>query len=58
MKITPAWLLGWGLRLGLGVEQTLNSTPGELMDYIASYAIANGAREKFAYSFDEVMGMN
>lgn len=43
--------------MGLGVEQTLNSTPGEIMDFVACYAIANGAKEKYAYTFDEIMEM-
>lgn len=44
-----------GLKIGLTYDETVNRTQGELMDIISCYAIANGAREKIKYTFDEVM---
>lgn len=55
MKITTAWLFGMGFKLGMRIHEILISTPGEMMDYASSYAIANGARQKNAFSFDEIM---
>ena len=43
--------------MGLGVERSLISTPGEIVDLVSCYAIANGAREMYAYTFDEIMEM-
>lgn len=57
MKITTSWLLGWGLKLGMGVHETLISTPGEIVDLVSCFAIANGAKEKNTLSFDEILGM-
>ena len=57
MKVTTAWLLGMGLKIGLPLQEILNMTPGDLIDLATSYAIANGAREKYVYTFDEVMEM-
>lgn len=50
--------MGWGLKLGLGLDRTLVSDPGEIVDLVSCYAIANGAKEKNAISFDELMEMN
>lgn len=45
--------------MGLGVTETLNSYPCEILDYCACLSIAEGrAKEKNAYTFDEVLGMN
>lgn len=46
-----------GLKIGLPVREIYLLEPGELVDLATSYAIANGAREKNAYTFDEVMEM-
>ena len=47
-----------GLKIGLSNQEILNMTPGELIDLATCYAIANGARERFAYTFDEIMEMH
>lgn len=46
MPLTTAWLLFWGLRLGLGRGETLHTRLGELFDLIDCYAIAHGAKPK------------
>lgn len=46
-----------GLKMGLPLQEILNMTPGDLTDLATCYAIANGARERFTYTFDEVMEM-
>lgn len=57
MKVTTAWLLGMGLKIGLSLQEILNMTPGDLTDLATCYAIANGARERFTYTFDEIVEM-
>ena len=48
-----------GIKMGLGVNETLNSYPCEIMDSYASLLIAEGrAKEKHAYTFDEVLEWN
>lgn len=45
--------------MGLGVVETLNSFPCEILDYYACMLIAQGkAKEKHAYTFDEVLEWN
>ena len=46
-----------GLKMGMRIPEILNTEPGEMADYVASFAIANGAKEKNAYTFDEIMEM-
>lgn len=47
-----------GLKMGMPYREILLMEPGELVDCATSYAIACGSvREKFAYTFDEVMEM-
>lgn len=46
-----------GLKIGLSHQEILNMMPGELIDLATCYAIANGARERFTYTFDEIMEM-
>lgn len=55
MRITPAWFLFMGLRVGLSKWETLTSTPGEIQDLGACLAISNGAEQKISLTFDEAM---
>lgn len=43
--------------MGLGIDRTLISTPAEIVDLVSCYAIANGAREMYTYTFDEILEM-
>ena len=47
-----------GLKMGLALQEILNTTPGDLIDLATCYAIANGAREQYTYTFDEIMEMS
>ena len=58
MKVTTAWLIGAGLKIGMRPEDIMILTPGEMLDYVTCLAIANGTREKNAYTFDEIMEMH
>lgn len=58
MKITPAWLLYMGLKVGLSKWEALTSTPGEVQDLFSCLAISNGANQKINLSFDEAMEVN
>lgn len=58
MKVTTAWLIGAGLKMGMKPAEILVLTPGQIIDYVTCLAIANGAREKNAYTFDEIMEMH
>ena len=58
MKVTTAWLIGVGLKMGMRPADIMVLTPGEMLDYFTCLAIANGAREKNAYTFDEIMEMH
>lgn len=58
MKVTTAWLIGAGLKMGMRPAEILVLTPGEMLDYVSCLAIANGVREKYAYTFDEIMEMH
>lgn len=55
MRITPAWFLFMGLRVGLTKWEALTAMPGEIQDLCACMAICNGARQKIVLSFDEAM---
>ena len=46
-----------GLKMGMPYREILLMEPGELVDCATAYAIASGAREKYTYTFDEVMEM-
>ena len=58
MKVTTAWLIGAGLKIGMRPADIMILTPGEMLDYVTCLAIANGTREKKAYTFDEIMEMH
>lgn len=58
MKVTTAWLIGAGLKVGMRPADIMILTPGEMLDYVTCLAIANGTREKNAYTFDEIMEMH
>lgn len=58
MKVTTAWLIGAGLKIGMRPADIMILTPGEMLDYVTCLAIANGTREKNAYTFDEIMEMH
>lgn len=58
MKVTTAWLIGIGLKMGMRPADIMVLTPGQMLDYFTCMAIANGAREKNAYTFDEIMEMH
>ena len=58
MKVTTAWLIGAGLKMGMPIKDILICTPAEMVDYVACLAIANGAKEKNVYTFDEIMEMS
>lgn len=55
MKITPAFLVYFGLSLGMTKNETLNTAYGELMDLIDCRSIYNGADYKHELSYDEIM---
>lgn len=55
MRITPAWFLYMGMRVGLSKWEALTSTPGEIQDLCACMAISNGAQQKIKLSFDEAL---
>lgn len=57
VKITTAWLIGSGLKMGMSIEEIMNTTPGQMVDYVSCLAIANGAKEKNTMTFDELMEM-
>lgn len=44
-----------GLKMRMPINDILITTPGEMVDYVTCLAIANGAKEKNVYTFDEVM---
>jgi hypothetical protein len=58
VKVTTAWLIGAGLKIGMRPADIMILTPGEMLDYVTCLAIANGTREKNAYTFDEIMEMH
>lgn len=45
------------MKIGLSYEEVMQRTQGEIVDLLTCRAIANGAREKVSYSFDEVLGV-
>jgi hypothetical protein len=55
--VTTAWLIGIGLKMSMRYQEILNMTPGEMIDCATCYAIANGAKERNTYTFDEIMEM-
>lgn len=55
MKITPAFLVYFGLSLGLSLGETLNITYGELLDLIDCRSIYNGADIEQPLTYDEIM---
>ena len=45
MRITPEWLIWYGMRVGLSYGEALDVPFGELLDYAAIEQIANGAAD-------------
>ena len=58
VKVTTAWLFGMGLKLGMSIDEIRNTLPGEMIDYASCLAIANGAKEAYTHTFDEIMEMH
>ena len=56
--MTTAWLIGMGLKMGMKMHEILNMQPGEMIDCATCLAIANGAKERNVYTFDEIMEMH
>lgn len=56
--MTTAWLIGMGLKMQMPIHEIMNTTPGQMIDYTACYAIASGAKERNTYTFDEIMEMH
>ena len=55
MKITPAFLVYFGLSLGMSRTETIHTAYGELLDLIDCRAIYNGADYERLLTYDEIM---
>lgn len=55
MKITPAFLVYFGLSLGLSRMETMHTAYGELLDLIDCRSIYNGADYERPLTYDEIM---
>lgn len=55
MKITPAFLVYFGLSLGMTRAETYHTAYGELFDLMDCRAIYNGADYERQLTYDEIM---
>ena len=55
VKITPAFLVYFGLSLGMSGAETIHTAYGELLDLIDCRAIYNGADYERPLTYDEIM---
>ncbi len=55
MKITPAFLVYFGLSLGMTRAETYHTAYGELLDLMDCRTIYNGADYERQLTYDEIM---